>query len=123
MSGLSAASPAFRRTPLAIGLCLLAIVFAIEAKTAWFGPAAGPGSAVRAAKALPEGLPRLVDHGLPLQDPAHPHLHFSVPPASTAILLPRVKTSVDGEILFGHLPFFSAAYFSPSDFFRPPPVF
>jgi hypothetical protein len=122
MSGWSAGSPNLRRTPLAIGLCLLAILFAIEAKTAWYGPLLGPGGNISAAKALPVALPELVDHGVPSPDPTHPGVVFTVLPASTTAWLPRVKVPAFGEIRRNHL-FSFTAYFSPAIFFRPPPVF
>lgn len=121
MSGWSAGFPSLRRTPLAIGLCLLAILFAIEAKTAWYGPVAGPGCNIRAAKALPVALPQLVDHGVPTPDPTHPGVVFAILPASTTAWLPRVKVPAFGEIQRNHLSFFTA-YFSPATFLRPPPA-
>lgn len=55
------ASPRLARLLLASSLCLLALAFAVEAKIAWFGPAVGPGSELRAAKALPSDLLRIVE--------------------------------------------------------------
>jgi hypothetical protein len=123
MSGWSADSLPLRRAPLAIGLCLLAILFALEAKTAWYGPAAGPGCDIRAAKALPAGSPKLVDHGAPSPDPEHPGVLFAALPAITVVWLSSIKDPAIGEIPRNHLPFFSVAHFSPSIFFRPPPAF
>ncbi len=51
------AFPKMRRNTLALGLCVLAVLFALEAKTAWYGPANGPGSDVRSQKALPADSP------------------------------------------------------------------
>ena len=121
MSGWFADSPVLRRTPLAICLCLLAILFALEAKTAWYGPADGPGSDISAAKALPVGSPELVDHGVPTPDPAHPRVEFPTFPVSTVASLLRIKVSSLGEIQRNHL-FFFATCISPPIFFRPPPV-
>jgi len=123
MLGWFAASLPARRSPLALGLCLLAILFALEAKTAWYGPAAGPGSDIRAAKALPVGSPELVEHGLPAPDPAHPHASFAALPDS--VLTPFLWAGVPAisEILRGQRPIFSPAHLSPALFFRPPPVF
>lgn len=77
MLGSSAASLPLRRAPLAFGLCLLAILFAIEAKTAWYGPTVGLGSDIRAAKALPEGMPRLVEHGVSVLGLAYARVAFA----------------------------------------------
>jgi hypothetical protein len=122
MSGWFAASLPVQRIPLAIGLCLLAILFALEAKTAWYGPAAGPGCDIRAAKAWPAGSPKVVNHGVPSPDPAHPGVHFAVLLASSMAPAPRIHPRVTGDIPRNHLPFFSLAHFSPSIFFRPPPA-
>jgi hypothetical protein len=110
---------ATRRVTFALGLCLLAVVFALEAKTAWFGPVNGPGFDVRAAKAWPADLPRLIDHGVPAANPVPPLLSFAV----LAVLRPgpfagKVYLSQDHPGPVGSL---NAARFSPQVYFRPPP--
>ncbi|MGP8253286.1 MAG: hypothetical protein ACLQHF_14745 [Terracidiphilus sp.] len=117
-----AGSPAFCRKLLACWLCTLALVFAFEAKTAWYGPAAGPGCAVRAAKALPADSSQVVLHGVPAPDPVHPALPFLIfavfvlaPSAGTAFHMTRLANR-------GALTPASAPFFSPQLFFRPPPV-
>jgi hypothetical protein len=120
MSGKSAASPAPYRIALACGLCLLAVIFSLEAKTAWYGPAAGLGSDVRAAKALPADMVRVVEHGVPVPDPIHPGLAFAVLTAVLAIRLTDVPAF--GELVHHPPPVARAAFFSPFLFFRPPPV-
>lgn len=123
MSGLFAASLFSRRAPLALGLCLLAFLFAIEAKTAWYGPAVGFGSSVRAAKAQPEATPRVVEHGVPVPDPARPHLAF-IPLQPTAVAsFAHFPLQTCGAVLLGHLAHFPAPGFSFSSFIRPPPAF
>jgi hypothetical protein len=118
----SAASPAIHRIILACGLCLLAVIFAMEAKTAWFGPTIGPGSAVRAAKALPADMPRLIEHGIPVPDPIHPQIPFAllttlaVDQANAADVPARSIASRRQSAVS------LAAYFSPQIFFRPPPL-
>jgi hypothetical protein len=122
MSGLFAASPFRRRTPLALGLCLLAFLFAIEAKTAWYGPAVGFGSSVRAAKAQPVATPKVVEHGVPAPDPAHPHVPFAaLPPIAVALSL-CFSVQARSAVLLGHISQFAAAGFSYSNLFRPPPA-
>jgi hypothetical protein len=120
MLGNSAASPAIHRIALAFGLCLLAFVFAVEAKTAWYGPLMGPGSEVRAAKAMPADMPRVIEHGIPTPDPIHPNIPFAI---LTALPVERpARIPAWSEILRSHTLVSRAAYFSPPIFFRPPPV-
>jgi hypothetical protein len=123
MSGSFAASLSHRRAPLAIALCLLAFLFAIEAKTAWYGPAAGFGSSVRAAKAQPVATPKVVEHGVPSPDPAHPHAAFALLPPTAVELSARFPVQSFSEILANHLPHDLAPGFSYSNLFRPPPAF
>ncbi|MGD0154455.1 MAG: hypothetical protein ABSB50_00060 [Terracidiphilus sp.] len=122
MSGSFAASLPYRRAPLAFGLCLLAFLFSIEAKTAWYGPFAGFGSSVREAKALPMATPEVVEHGVPAPDPAHPRLTFAILPAAAVISLAAARLPVGGEIVRNRLPLYTSAFFSPNNFFRPPPA-
>ncbi|MGO8934441.1 MAG: hypothetical protein ACLPLZ_03585 [Terracidiphilus sp.] len=122
MSGLFAASLFRRRTPLALGLCLLAFLFAIEAKTAWYGPAVGFGSCVRAAKAQPVATPKVVEHGVPAPDPAHPQASIAaLPPIAVALSL-YFSVPARNEVFLSHLSQFPAAGFSFSSLFRPPPA-
>jgi hypothetical protein len=124
MSGLFAASLLRRRTPLALGLCLLAFLFAIEAKTAWYGPAVGLGSSVRAAKAQPAATPRVVEHGAPAPDPVHPHAFFAaLPPIAVALSSLCFSLQAQSEVPLSHFSQFAAAGFSFSGLFRPPPAF
>lgn len=51
------------RLALACSLCLLSIAFAMEAKIAWYGPLSGPGSEVRAAKAMPADVTSVIVRG------------------------------------------------------------
>jgi hypothetical protein len=115
-----AASTRFWRTALTCGLCMLAFAFAVEAKTAWYGPALGPGSAVRASKAMPADLPRVIDHGIPVPDPIHPQVPFAML-AVLAILLATVNIPLRHDAAH-HRSWISLAAFSPQVFFRPPPV-
>jgi len=121
MSGSFAASLPYRRAPLAFGLCLLAFLFALEAKTAWYGPFAGFGSSVRAAKALPMATPEVVEHGVPAPDPAHLRLAFALlPPAAPAPPGRFLRRAFDAAVPI-HLSAFLAGGLSPANFFRPPP--
>jgi hypothetical protein len=122
MSGLFADSLFRRRTPLALCLCLLAFLFAIEAKTAWYGPAVGLGSSVRYAKAQPVATPKVVEHGERAPDPVHPHAAFALLPPTAVALSARFPMQAFGEILVTQLPYDLAPGFSYSSLFRPPPA-
>lgn len=103
-------------------LCILAIAFALEAKTAWYGPAAGPGSAVRSAKALPIDTPRVIQHGIPTPDPLHPQLAVAF--VALLFALPLLADNLSSRVTTRPLGRMSTAqYFSPPVFFRPPPIF
>lgn len=117
----TAALKAIGRTGLACCLCLLAFAFAVEAKTAWYGPAAGPGSDVRAAKALPASLPRLVPHGFPLSVPVHPRIPVMLMAASFTAWFAGANIQICHNSFHSQLQVSSAAFFSPHLFFRPPP--
>ena len=115
------ASPPFGRTILALGLCLLAFSFAMEAKLAWYGPQVGIGSDMSAAKALPADVPDVVRHGVPAPDPIHPLVPFLLLPIFAASILADAHLRLRPA---HHPPSFSAAsYFSPKNFFRPPPAY
>jgi hypothetical protein len=102
-------------------LCVLAIAFALEAKTAWYGPTQGPGSAVRSAKALLIDTPRLVNHGIPAPDPIHPELAVAF--VALLFALPILADSLPRRANTLALGRISAARFlSPPAFFRPPPA-
>lgn len=60
-----------RLTALGVMLCLLAALFAIEAKLAWFSPAGSPSAQVSAAKLQLADAPRHVSQALAAPDPQH----------------------------------------------------
>ena len=122
MSGWFAASHPFRRTPLALGLSLLAILFAIEAKTAWYGPATGFGGIVRAAKAQPVTSPEVVEHGVPAADPAHPGAVFFLLPPIVALLILCIPMQASGTVHPGLPAESSSERLSFPNHFRPPPI-
>ncbi|HVN93318.1 MAG TPA: hypothetical protein VMT38_06470 [Terracidiphilus sp.] len=123
MLGWFAASHSFRRTPLALGLSLLAFLFAIEAKTAWYGPATGFGGIVRAAKAQPVTSPEVVEHGVPAPDPAHPGATFFLLPPIIVLLILCVPMHARGAVPPGLPVELSPEGLSFSNLFRPPPIF
>src|SRR5208283_4065223 len=96
-------------------------LFAVEAKAARYGRVAGPGSDVRAAKALPADSPELVERGVAALDPTRPQISFVAIVAITAGCLLGTLVA-PSETFRGRPPVFSAAYFSPPAFVRPPPA-
>jgi hypothetical protein len=101
-------------------LCLLALSFALEAKTAWYGPQ-GFASDVRAAKALPADVPQVILHGIS-------GANTLAGLASVALLLTlaasflRAEVALKQIVVHRRIPVESTGSFSPHSFFRPPPV-
>ena len=122
MSGSSAASLSVRRTSLALGFCLLAFLFAVEAKTARYGPVAGPGSDVRAAKALPADSPKPVEQGVSAPDPTHLRVGFAALAAIMAARLLGTLVPGTSDLFSNCPPDFLSVSFSPPAYVRPPPA-
>lgn len=116
------ASPHMRQNTLALGLCLLAVLFALEAKTAWYGPINGPGRDIQSQKALPADAPAVVSHGVSTLPSA------TFPLALVFIASVAVIAWTNADFLRGvdidcnRIPVSAAPYFSPGLFFRPPPA-
>lgn len=123
MSGSFADCLPRRHAPLAIALCLLAFLFAVEAKTAMYGPENGLGSDVRASKALPAVTPKLVKQRILLPDPLHPHTATAASAFIATVSFPPARVLPNAAALRLRRPRFSAAFFSPLHLFRPPPAF
>lgn len=121
MSRNAAAIKLMVRTALTCVLCVLAIAFALEAKAAWYGPASGPGSDVRAAKAMPASLPRVVEHGFPATGSVHPQVLFALLSAPLPACLISFNLSARRQPRTDFARVSSAAFFSPQFLFRPPP--
>jgi len=109
-----------RQKLFALVLCLLALVFAFEAKMAWYLPAHTAGSEVQAAKALPADTPQPIAHGLPGQLALFFLLPIAILFGLADIRASRSETCF-GESQTDRSPSVSSA-FSPGNFFRPPPV-
>jgi hypothetical protein len=122
MSGWFAVPRFNRRAPLAFGLCLLAFLFAIEAKTAWYGPAAGFGGNVRAAKAQPVTSPEVVEHGVTSPARANPVVAFFAFPLISIAMILGIPAWKRGNVLPGIFFDFPDRGFSISNLFRPPPT-
>jgi hypothetical protein len=121
MSGRFADRFPCRRTTLAIALGLLAILFAVEAKTAWYGPFGTCGD-VQSAKAFPADSPKVLSRPAQTPNPLDSDNLFSMacaliafsafaahdPSRNSALrYIPRVPTT---------------AFLSPLLLFRPPPA-
>lgn len=110
------------RNTLALGLCLLAVLFALEAKTAWYGPTNGLCADIQSQKARPAKLPAVVSHGVSALPPATLPLALILL-ASLAGIARTVADFLPGiGIDFNCIPVSAACYFSPGLFFRPPPA-
>ena len=110
-----------RLTALGILLCLLAALFAVEAKIAWFSPAGSSSAQISYAKARPAEPPRALPERF--TSPVALPLDFAgtATLVAAAMLLAVASTAV--VRLAPVRPQVSASPgFSPSLFFRPPPV-
>jgi len=110
------------RTVLALGLCLLAFGFAIEAKLACYSPAGGFGSDIVAAKARPADLTEVVSHGAHAPDPVRSQMLVVFQAALLVPFLRKADYLLACSAVCSHLSVSSAACFSPNLFFRPPPI-
>ena len=107
---------------LALGLCLLAALFALEAKAAWYGPANGPGVDISSQKALPADLPTVASRQSSSQLPDTLPVALLLLASIGAMAWKSTDFLPGIDVDFNHVPVSSAPYFSPSLFFRPPPA-
>ena len=110
-----------RLTALGIMLCLLAALFALEAKIAWFSPAGSTSAQISSDKARPAEPPK----ALPLRFVSPAPLAHDF--AGTATLFAvTLLASVIAAMVVRQIPprpqVAASPGFSPSLFFRPPPV-
>jgi hypothetical protein len=115
------ASPPCGRLIFALGLCILAFSFAMEAKLAWYGSEDGPVLSVSAAKALPADIPSLVQHGASSSAPNSPIIPFFFFLLFVATHLFANLPQQLRRAYFHRLPAF-AFCFSPQMYLRPPPA-
>jgi hypothetical protein len=110
-----------RLTALGVVLCLLAAVFAFEAKLGWFSPAGSPPAQISSAKLQPADAPRLLAEALTapasLQLVSAEALLLVVFTVSIATVAPFRGSVRDGVRAFG------SPSFSPPLFLRPPPQY
>lgn len=105
-----------------MGLCLLAVLFAVEAKLAWYGPVRGPGSAISSAKAYPTDTPELVDRGTSSLDVTHPVLAVALLVTLASASAIQMNNSLVRICARKPHPARLTAFFTTNRFFRPPPV-
>jgi hypothetical protein len=107
---------------LALGLCLLVVLFAIEAKTAWFSPLNSPSGDVQSQKARPADLPAVVSHGVSMLSPGTFPLALIFLASVAAIAWTDANFLPGVNVESNHIPVSAAHYFSAGLFFRPPPA-
>lgn len=123
MPGFPAASRHYRHTAIAFLFCLLAFSCALEAKIAWYEPAAGPTIDARSTKAMPADIQDSSQDDSASTDTAPAPMSFFILAIVSAAWL------LTFEILPGRLtapqthPIRAIRYFSPQISFRPPPAF
>ena len=98
-------------------LCLLAVVFAVEAKLAWFGPDGSPTAQISAAKLQPADAPKITAHSHASSLPAALLLQFAE--ISVVVLMGRAAIRTPQRVSASTIP--GSPSFFPSLFFRPPP--
>ena len=104
-------------TVLGILLCLLAALFAVEAKLAWFGPEGSPTAQISSAKLQPADAPKALAQSHVPSIPFALFRQFAAILVLLSITCPLVliATPVRASIDPGSPGFFSSL------FFRPPP--
>ena len=110
-----------RLTAFGIALCLLAALFAVEAKIAWYSPAGSVNTQISSAKLQPADASKIFAHAAVTQVPPTPDFHENVA-AVTLALLCLAATSVAARAVPNRLQVFAAPGFSVFLFFRPPPT-
>jgi hypothetical protein len=106
---------------LGILLCLLAALFAVEAKIAWFSPAGSSTAQISSDKARPAEPPKALPERFILPAPVPHHFAPTATLVAAALLLAITATSV--VRLAPVRPQVSASPgLSAALFFRPPPV-
>ena len=111
-----------RLTAIGAVLCVLAAMFAIEAKVAWYSPAGSPSSQISAAKLQPAEAPRQIAQAIGSPAPVQPFFpEVGLLLAAAALLVAfRLSSRVLTRETF-HNPAFAGC--SLSLFRRPPPQF
>lgn len=111
-----------RRTAFAVVLGLLAILFAVEAKTVWYGPF-GARCDVQSAKALPADTLIVTSDKATTPNPLDFHSLLFPILAFLAFSAFTICDPSQRPVLRRRLTLFNPAFLSPLLLFRPPPAF
>jgi hypothetical protein len=104
-----------------IGLCLLSVLFAMEAKIAWYNPAGEAHYPIQSSKARPADTATAMSQDAPIQAPFPPQMFLVV--AAFLVAAPAVMLWEQWRRAVLHcIPAVSLFSFSPGLFFRPPPA-
>jgi hypothetical protein len=98
-------------------LCLLAVLFAVEAKLAWFGPDGSPTAQISASKLQPADSPKIAAHSHASSLPGGLLLQFAA--ILVVALMGRGAIRLPWRVSATTIP--GSPSFFPSLFFRPPP--
>ena len=93
----------------------------MEAKLAWYLPRNSMGNEMQATKALPSDARQIVQHGLSDHNPGF----LLLPVTMLLALLTRFRPaafSLNHVTARDRSPICASAFFSPRNFFRPPPI-
>lgn len=121
MSRVSA-SLRLRHTALAICLCLLAVVFAVEAKLAWYSPAGTHESEIRAAKAWPADTSEIIVQNAQAFQATCFLIPLGLLAVSSAAFKAPTNFSTIKSLVQPAQAVAAAPFFTPHFFFRPPPT-
>lgn len=114
------ASRQMRYSVLALSLSLLAFLFAMEAKMAWYSPAGESHLPIQSAKARPADVPAAASQNAPVHLPVQPQLFLWFAVLVTTAPAMAVWTLWQHRA-FCRVPVAASDCFSPGLFFRPPP--
>ena len=106
-------------TVLGLVLCILAALFSIEAKVAWYVPSSNPATQISASKLQQADAPRLVAHALSSSE--NPVPHFPQIAKVIAFVGMIEVPGLEWRATDIHLESLRPAHLSPYLFFRPPP--
>lgn len=111
-----------RLTALGIMLCLLAALFAVEAKIAWFSPAGSASAQISFAKARPAEVPKVLSQGF--ESPVPPAHDFSRTAMLLAFAWLLLASASAGfyRVVPARPQVCASPGFTASLFFRPPPA-
>lgn len=107
-------------TVLGLVLCVLAALFSIEAKVAWYAPSSSPATQISASKLQQADAPRLVAHALSSSDT--PVAHFPDIVKVFAFIGVSEEPSLEWLATDFHWESLHLIHLAPNISFRPPPI-